>query len=118
MTPSEYRSRWNKMRSSLLALLLATSVMLSAQTPSSLSSTAGEQPAKTIANSIGMKLARIPAGEFLMGSADADPGAREDEKPQHRVRISKPFYLGVHEVTQAEFQGLMGINPSSFTRAG
>ena len=34
------------------------------------------------------------------------------------MRISKPFYLGVHEVTQAEFQGLMGTNPSSFTRAG
>jgi formylglycine-generating enzyme required for sulfatase activity len=65
-----------------------------------------------------MKLARIPAGEFLMGSSDTDPGARDDEKPQHRVRISKPFYLGVHEVTQAEFQGLMGTNPSSFTREG
>jgi formylglycine-generating enzyme required for sulfatase activity len=65
-----------------------------------------------------MKFARIPAGEFLMGSADADPGSRDDEKPQHRVRISRPFYLGVHEVTQAEFQELMETNPSSFTRAG
>jgi formylglycine-generating enzyme required for sulfatase activity len=65
-----------------------------------------------------MKLARIPAGEFLMGSASSDPGAREDEMPQHRVRISKPFYIGACEVTQAEFEGLMGTNPSSFTRTG
>src|SRR5262245_59063814 len=76
------------------------------------------QPAGTMTNSIGLKLARIPAGEFLMGSADADPDAREDEKPQHRVCITRPFYMGVYEVTQAEFQGLMETNPSSFTREG
>jgi formylglycine-generating enzyme required for sulfatase activity/outer membrane protein assembly factor BamB len=77
-----------------------------------------ELPAKIITNSIGMKLARVPAGEFLMGSADSEPGAREDETPQHRVRISKPFYVGVYEVTQAEFERLMATNPSSFTRSG
>jgi len=73
-------------------------------------------PPQAIANSIGMKLTRIPLGEFLMGSADTDPGARDDEKPRHRVRFSKPFYMGVYEVTQAEFKVLMGTNPSSFTR--
>jgi len=65
-----------------------------------------------------MKLARIPAGEFLMGSASCHPGAREDELPQHRVRISRPFYMGVYEVTQGEFERLMATNPSSFTRSG
>ena len=74
-------------------------------------------PAQTIVNSIGLKLVRIPAGEFLMGSDKSDPGARADELPQHRVRISRSFYLGVYEVTQAEFQQLMQTNPSSFTRA-
>ncbi len=77
-----------------------------------------DQPARTITNSIGMKLTRIPAGEFLMGPADTDPGSRDDEKPQHRVRVSKPFYMGVYEVTQAEFEGVMKTNPSSFTQAG
>ena len=72
--------------------------------------------ADRITNSIEMKFVRIPAGEFLMGSAETDPGARDDEMPQHRVRISQPFYLGVYEVTQAEFEGLMKTNPSSFTR--
>ncbi len=75
----------------------------------------GEQ---AITNSIGMKLVRIPAGEFLMGSANSDPGAREDERPRHRVRISKPFYMGLYEVTQAEFENLMGTNPSMFTKTG
>ena len=49
-------------------------------------------------NSIGMKLRLIPPGEFIMGSPDDEPGRHEGEK-QHRVRISKPFYMGAHEVT-------------------
>jgi sulfatase modifying factor 1 len=55
-------------------------------------------------NSIGMKFVLIPAGEFLMGAAESDGDAEEHEKPQHRVRISKPFYLGVHEVTVGSFR--------------
>src|SRR6478672_5398006 len=47
-----------------------------------------------LTNAIGMKLARIPAGEFWMGSPDSDKEARDDEKPRHRVRITKPFYMG------------------------
>ena len=77
-----------------------------------------DRPDNKITNSIGMTLTRIPAGEFLMGSTGADPGARDDEQPQHRVRISKPFYMGIYEVTQAEFEGIMGTNPSSFTKTG
>ncbi|MDA1213822.1 MAG: SUMF1/EgtB/PvdO family nonheme iron enzyme [Planctomycetota bacterium] len=69
-------------------------------------------------NSIGMKLVRVPAGEFLMGSAEEDPGSRDDERPQHRVQISKPFYMGIYEVTQDEFEMMMQTNPSSFSRAG
>ena len=53
-----------------------------------------------------------------MGSAETDDGARDDEKPQHQVQISRPFYMGAYEVTQLQFTGLMEINPSSFTRAG
>ena len=72
---------------------------------------------QAITNSIGMKLVRIPAGEFLMGSADTDPGRRDDERPQHPVRISNAFYMGVYEVTQGEFEAVMGTNPSSFSKA-
>ena len=72
----------------------------------------------SLTNSIGMKLVRIPAGEFLMGSAESDQGARGDEKPQHRVRIGRSFYMGATEVTQQEYIEVMQSNPSSFTEAG
>jgi hypothetical protein len=55
-------------------------------------------------NSIGMKLRLIPAGEFLMGSPESDSDAADDEKPQHRVRITQPFYLGIHPVTRGQFR--------------
>ncbi|MDD4891376.1 MAG: formylglycine-generating enzyme family protein [Phycisphaerae bacterium] len=50
-----------------------------------------------------MKLISVSAGTFLMGSSDRQPGHRADEGPQHEVRISKPFYLGVREVTRGQF---------------
>ena len=67
-----------------------------------------------VTNSIGMHLVLIPAGEFLMGSPQSDKGARKDETPQHRVRITRPFYLGIHEVTQEQYERVMGVNPSHF----
>jgi formylglycine-generating enzyme required for sulfatase activity len=60
-----------------------------------------------IVNSIGMKLRLIPAGEFQMGSTEAD-----DEKPRHLVTISRPFYLGVYPVTQHEYRQVVKKNPS------
>ncbi len=70
-----------------------------------------------IENSIGMRLAFIPPGEFLMGSPDDDSSAWAAEKPQHTVRITKPFYLGVTEVTQEQYERVMGTNPSQFKGA-
>jgi len=55
-------------------------------------------------NSIGMMLVLIPPGEFQMGSAT--------EKPQHKVRITRPFYLAATEVTQEQYHQVMGQNPS------
>ena len=52
--------------------------------------------AETLRNSINMELVLIQAGTFQMGSIDSDV-----EKPVHTVRISRPFYLGKYEVTQA-----------------
>jgi formylglycine-generating enzyme required for sulfatase activity len=51
-----------------------------------------------------MKLVLIPAGEFLMGSPAGDDQAEDDEKPQHRVPITRPFYLGATEVTRGQFR--------------
>ena len=44
-----------------------------------------------VVNSIGMVLVPIPAGEFQMGSPDSDKDARRNEKPQHLVKITKPY---------------------------
>jgi formylglycine-generating enzyme required for sulfatase activity/serine/threonine protein kinase len=70
-----------------------------------------------ITNSIGMKLNLIPAGRFLMGSPEDEPGRQADESPRHEVTITKPFYLGIHEVTQKQFAEVMGKNPSTFNKA-
>ena len=81
-----------------------------------------------ITNAIGMKLALVPSGEFMMGSTKEMIQAELrlhgsdnwwssrllGETPQHRVRITKPFRLSVTEVTQEEFHRLMGTNPSKF----
>ena len=61
-------------------------------------------------NSIGMEFLLVPAGGFMMGSENGD----KDEKPVHRVRITEPFYMGVFEVTQAQYQQVMHKNPSRF----
>ncbi|MDR2925615.1 MAG: formylglycine-generating enzyme family protein [Azoarcus sp.] len=69
---------------------------------------------QTYKNSIGMEFVLIPAGSFMMGT-DPDFGkGNSDETPQHKVTISKPFYLGKYEVTQAQWVAVMGSNPSQF----
>jgi formylglycine-generating enzyme required for sulfatase activity len=67
-----------------------------------------------ITNSIGMKLVLIAAGEFLMGSPDSDTDAYDDEKPQHRVQISRSFYLGLYVVTQGQYAVVTGEYPNHF----
>lgn len=62
---------------------------------------------KEIINSIGMKMILIPAGEFMMGSPDTEMDRSTDETPQHRVWITKPFYLGQNEVTVAQFRNFV-----------
>lgn len=68
-----------------------------------------------IQNSIGMKLVLIPAGEFMMGASPGDKDAGDDEKPRHKVKITKPFYMGKTPVTQEQYEKLMGTNPSAFS---
>jgi formylglycine-generating enzyme required for sulfatase activity len=71
------------------------------------------QPPKEITNSIGMKLVLIPKGTFMMGSPESDINRQKNET-QHEVTISKDYYLGVHEVTQAQYEKVIGENPSYF----
>ena len=62
-----------------------------------------------VVNSVGMLLVPIPAGEFQMGSPESDSEAYEETG--HLVKITKPFYLGVCEVTQQQYEKVMGVRP-------
>lgn len=66
---------------------------------------------KTFKNSIEMSLVKINSGSFIMGSP-VDEEGRGSNEFQHRVEISKGFWLGTFEVTQGEYQRIMGNNPS------
>ncbi len=85
------------------------------------------QPSREWTNSIGMKFVRIEPGEFLMGSSkdqidqlmrllkrSPHPEWWKGEQPQHGVKLTRPFLLGVHEATQGQYQAVMGENPSGF----
>lgn len=70
----------------------------------------------TIPGSGGVQLSMklIPSGSFMMGSPNMEQDRDDDEGPQHRVTISKAFYMGVFEVTQEQWKAVMGTSPSSF----
>ena len=70
-----------------------------------------------IKNKLGMRLALIPPGEFQMGSP-FDEAERATDETQHRVRITRAFWLGVYEVTQEEWNLVMGSQPSYFSQNG
>jgi formylglycine-generating enzyme required for sulfatase activity len=74
---------------------------------------AGENPATVsiaLADDLDMEFALIPAGEYLMGSPNAEENPAES--PRHLVRIPRPFYIGRLPVTQAQWTAVMGKNPS------
>jgi len=58
-----------------------------------------------------MDFVLIRAGGFAMGSPVDEEGRDADEGPEHEVTISRPFYLGQHEVTQAQWEAVMGTRP-------
>jgi formylglycine-generating enzyme required for sulfatase activity len=62
----------------------------------------------------GVEMVLIPPGEYRRGASQGDSDAALDEKPAHRVHITAPFYLGRYEVTQEEWQRVMGANPARF----
>ncbi|MEQ1905809.1 MAG: SUMF1/EgtB/PvdO family nonheme iron enzyme [Pirellulaceae bacterium] len=70
-------------------------------------STYPTQPEKIITNSIGMDLVLIPKGTFTMGSPPSEEDSEVDER-QHEVTLSQDYYLGRHEVTQAQYEKVMG----------
>ena len=66
---------------------------------------------------LGMEFVWIPAGRFTMGSPEGEEG-RSDDEVQHEVRISEGFWMGKYEVTQGEWEAVMGTNPSRSDECG
>ncbi len=64
-----------------------------------------------------LELVHIPAGEFMMGSPATEKGRYDDEGPQHKVKIARPFAMGKYPITQAQYEAIMGKNPSHFKGA-
>ena len=62
-------------------------------------------------NGVKLKLVLIPAGQFMMGSPQAEKDRKDDEGPQRRVTLSRPFYMAVCEITQAQFEAIEKRQP-------
>src|SRR5277367_614370 len=73
-----------------------------------------KDPPKDFTNSIGMKFVWIKPGTFLMGSPQGEDTGGLTDVPQHKVTLTKGFYMGIYPVTQEQWQAIMGNNPSKF----
>lgn len=83
-------------------------------------------------NSLGMTFRLIPPGEFMMGSSSQEiekslqevqdddrwRACMRSEAPRHKVILTQPWYVGIHEVTQSQYESVMGTNPSHFSPQG
>ncbi|MBN9523239.1 formylglycine-generating enzyme family protein [bacterium] len=74
-------------------------------------------PPEERSKTAGIDFVLVRAGTFRMGSWEQEKG-RQAEEVEHDVKITRPFYVGVHEVTQAQYRQVTGTNPSWFTRTG
>ncbi|MBU1194637.1 MAG: formylglycine-generating enzyme family protein [Proteobacteria bacterium] len=99
-----------KFHSHFILALIFSSVIISVLLPNYVM-------ADVYTNKLGMRFVRIPKGEFIMGSPKSEQGRQWNEK-QHRVIISKDFYMGETEVTQGQWEKLVGFNPSSYPKMG
>ena len=77
----------------------------------------GNKNTKAYVNQYGMEFVLIPAGTFMMGSPPDEPGRNADEV-QHKVKLTKSFYMQRTEVTQKQWSRVMGANPSLFKNCG
>ncbi|OBQ29724.1 MAG: Sulphatase-modifying factor protein [Aphanizomenon flos-aquae MDT14a] len=66
-----------------------------------------------LGNGVKLEMAVIPGGSFMMGSPENEAGSSDNESPQHQVTVPS-FFMGKYPVTQAQYQAIMGTNPSLF----
>jgi formylglycine-generating enzyme required for sulfatase activity len=75
-----------------------------------------QQYIEDLGHGVVLELVSIPGGTFLMGAPKSEAESSDYERPQHQVTLA-PFYLGKYPVTQAQWQAVMGDNPSYFKGA-
>ena len=63
-----------------------------------------------LGDGVKMQFILVPAGEFVMGSPASERWRRTNEGPEHRVRITKSFYMGIHEVSEEQYEAVMKLN--------
>ncbi|MTJ18381.1 MULTISPECIES: bifunctional serine/threonine-protein kinase/formylglycine-generating enzyme family protein [unclassified Dolichospermum] len=66
-----------------------------------------------LGNGVTLEMVEIPGGTFIMGSPESEAQRRSNEGPQHQVTVPS-FYMGKYELTQAQYQAIIGTNPSNF----
>ena len=80
---------------------------------------AGEPPREhrvTLTESVVMAFVWVAPGSYWRGSEASEIGRDRDEGPRHEVTLTRGFYFGIYEVTQAQWQGVMGVNTAVFKR--
>ena len=114
---------WSRLGGGLCGLLVAFGLVFLGS-PGSLADVAEEKAdlslsleGQAFTNDLGMKFVPVAKGSFQMGSPK-DEKNRQDDEQQHKVEITKDFYLATTEVTQKQFETLMGKNPSHFSKNG
>jgi formylglycine-generating enzyme required for sulfatase activity len=74
--------------------------------------------ANQVIDDLALALIWVAPGTFTMGSPIGEPERHKAEGPQTRVTLTQGFWLGKTEITQAQYQAVMGSNPSTFTKVG
>lgn len=97
------KTKGTRFRLLFIALPMAVGTLVAQRTASPPTQASSSEPIEFI---------KIAPGEFTMGCSAGDAACNADEKPAHHVRITRAFELGKYEVTQAQWQTIMGSNPS------
>ena len=71
----------------------------------------GDKEQVVKAPSVAMRFVHVPAGSFVMGCPDSEVEGHNFQK-EHKVKLTKGFYIGIHEVTQEQYKAVMGTRPS------
>jgi len=78
----------------------------------------GHKAGGAMKNDIGMEFSWIPSGSFMMGSPNSEADRLQEEGPQRLVTMARGFWMGRYEVTQGQYEAVMGTNPSGFKTCG